>query len=787
MAVRRVSATWWPLLIAVLVGPALLGLVSFGPAGSGSRTAAPDPRGSPHTPAASAAASASNCTQGANVIEVPPSTPSLTNALLDDYNQLGAEGGGTIELGAGTFVLPSMLVFKGYSNVSVEGSGVGQTILSMPSDPVGRFTSNTGALLGRWNYTQDQVVDGSVVDFIRVDGPTPINNFEMCNLTLRGEANNATEDWDGSFLFDSSGGHHHVYENLALTGFYGPSTIPNGIHLESFSNSSRAYGYVLENVTATNNTLPFDYNPWVVGGPNFLNVGPIVNCTIENLTGIGLLAFELAPPIGCLVENVSVSGHLLIDPAIGGTWGNTTFQNLVIDSRNTAAPNAMGISIPNAQGDHGYSNFTDMRWNNCTFYGNVLNGKNMIDVENSSFFGGINETPAIFVHNYVNMTDWGPQYLNLPIQVEGVPLIGQSSNFSGNMFIFPNSTFRHDPFVLHVPQNTWRNDVIEIAGRSPGYLLNAANVSLDRTSVFSNISYVSLGNGSPARLTLVDLAGSQHFVDHGASVSDLYQINDDLPEFAPSTPTDLRALGANSTSVTVTWTNSSGNVTNYTVYAGTNATSLNLSYSAGLNTSLTAGNLTPASEYYFEVVAWNETFPSSPTGSIEFRTHPLPQYAPGTPTGLTIRSVGTSNVGLAWSGSSGNVTNYTLLVGFSPGDWSLRISVGLSLAANVTGLTPNVTYFFEVMGWNTTWASPASAPVNATTLSVASRSSGPGNSPPGFPAPGSIVPASDWALLEDLASIGVVLAVFGGIVGGLAAAGYSRARRRTSAKARRRR
>lgn len=787
MADGRFLSTLLPLLVAVLVGPALIGFVVPGSTLATLSGAGPAPRQSTSAPLTNAVETPSGCAQGTNVIQVPPSTRSLTTALLNDYDQIGAEGGGTIELEAGTFVLPSMLVFKGYSNVSIEGAGVGKTILSMPSDPVGTFKSNTGATLGRWNYTLDRAVDGTVVDFLRVDGPTPINNFEMCDLTLRGEANNASQDWDGSFLFDSSGGHHHVYENLALTGFYGPSTIPNGIHLESFSNTSRAIGYLVDNVTADNNTLPFTYNAWVVGGPNFLNIGSIVNCTVDNLTAIGLLAFEVAPPTGCLIENVHVSGHLLIDPVVGGSWGNTLFQNVTIDSRGTAAPNAMGASVPNPQGNHGYSNFTAMRWNHCSFYGNVLNGKNMIDVENSSFYGGINETPSIFTGNYVNMTEGSPNYINLPIQVDGVPLVGQSSNFSGNTFIFPNSTFRQDPFVLHVPLNSWWNDTIEIAGRSTGYLFRAPGVTLAKGSVFSGLSYLSLGNNSPSFLTLMDLQNSPGFVDLGATVGSLSQILDNLPQYAPTPPTGLRLLARNATAIQLAWNSSEGNVTNYTVYAGPNGSALNLAFSAGLGTNYRICGLQPATAYSFEVVAWNSSFPSAPSDAFQASTEPLPQYAPGVPTGLEVIAIGTTSVGLSWTASTGNVTNYSVLLGLSTSEWSQRISVGLVLDYNVGGLQGNTTYFFAVVAWNVSWSSPSSAPVSATTLPSTSPPTG--TSPPPGPAPGAPPPATTSPSIGLVLSTTdrLILAVI--VAGGLAVvlgvlAGFSirqaRGRRRRS-------
>jgi hypothetical protein len=468
-----------------------------------------------------------NCAQGARTITVKPTTPLLSVVLLTDYNTLGLLGGGTIRLDSGTYTLTSTLVFRSFSDVTIEGSGTGQTFLSMPVNPVGHFRSTTGQELGRWDYARDRAVDGGVADLLRVDGPKPINNFEMCDLTLRANANSAKEDWDGSLLFDSSGGHHHVYENLRLNGFYGPSTIPNGIHLEDFSSHSKAYGYVVDDLEANHNRQPFDHSRSVVGGPNFLNVGGIVGCKIENVRAIGLLAFEQSPPKGCEIDHVHISGHLGIDPLVGGSWGGTLFEHLTVDSRNTAAPNAMALSVANGSA-HGSSTFSDLRWNHDTFYGTVLHAANMVSVVNSRFYGGLNETAANFVHNYDDLTDWSQNRVDLPVQIDGSPTGGHSSKVTFSTFVFPHSTYRLDPFVLRVTTNSWRNDVVEIAGKSPGYLLLAPRVHLARDSVFASLTYQSRGDGSPASLKLVNLPGSPGFRDLGASVKQLHRIRDNL-------------------------------------------------------------------------------------------------------------------------------------------------------------------------------------------------------------------------------------------------------------------
>jgi len=522
----------FPIPMGVAVAVVLVVTVLFvlpGPARSPSHHPAapgpPLPTALPTDPA--------QCSQGAHEISVSPSTPNLSAVLVSDYNELGALGGGTIELGAGTYVLYEELEFAKYSNVSIQGTGIGRTILSMPPNPVGRFTADNGTPLGLWNYTLGTAVNGSVVNFIAVRGAAPINNFEMCALTLRAEANNASEDWDGSLLIDSSGGRHHVYSDIAEAGFFGPSTIPNGIHLQGFANGSSGSDYVVDDLSASNNSLPFEVYPGVRGGANFLNVGAsVVDCVIANVTAIGLFALEVAPPSGCVFENTAIDGHLLIDPLVGGSWGGTVFENVTIDSNSTAAPNAMGASI---YGDSGQSNFTGMRWVDDTFVGTVLFGENLDDVENSTFYGGLNATPAIFRGNTVVWTDTSPNRLLLPIRIDGSTTGGGSSVLTNDAFAFPNGTAQfpgtrelEDPFLLTVPTDVWWNDTLEIGGSTTGAVLSAPYLDLAANSSFSALTYRPLGGSSPATLNLLDLVGSPGFIDLGAEVTDLRLISDNL-------------------------------------------------------------------------------------------------------------------------------------------------------------------------------------------------------------------------------------------------------------------
>lgn len=485
--------------------------------------------GSSNSPAAlgagaSASDNPSKCNQGNHTIELAAQDGNSQPTLLEDYDQLGQLGGGTLKLGRGTFTLDTTLLLQGYSDVSFEGSGIGVTLISMPADPVGSFTALNGTPLGRYDPSINGPVDGTTANLIQVAGPKPIDNFEMCDLSVRGEANNASEDWSGSLIFDSSGGHHHVYSDIAETDLFGPSTEPNGLHIDSPSGRPAAVNYVVNQLSATNNSLPYEKYPGFRTGSNFLNVGGVVNATVENVTGEGQAAFELAPSRGCLIRNWAVRGQITIDPLSGGSWGGTLFDNVTSNSSGTPASYALTTQVSGAASGKA-NHFSSLEWVDDTFVGTVVWAANMIDVADSTIVGGLNETPAVFEGNTVVWT----RHAGLPASVDGSPTGGTSSSVANNTFVFDRGTGGQDPFRLAVSTVEWLNDTIEMSGYTSGYLLSGPGVHLSKASSFSTLTYDSLGGRAPATLTLFDLDGSPGFVDQGASVGGLVRIVNNSP------------------------------------------------------------------------------------------------------------------------------------------------------------------------------------------------------------------------------------------------------------------
>ncbi len=739
--VHTAGAAFVLLLLGIAtVGGIVVAVPGLVPAGSVGSVGSPSP---PAVTTASPLANPANCSQGTNVIRASPPGGDAYSMLLQDYDTLGSEGGGTLYLAAGTYYVDETLMFHNYGNVSIQGAGPSATVLSLPVDPIQDFTGDNGTALGLYNATTGGASNGTTMNFIDVNGP-PIDNFEMCGLALDAEATSAAEDWSGSLLADNSGGSHHVYSDLELTGLYGPQTTPNGIHLESAAApDTTAEGYIVDDLTAGDYVVSFLDAANYTNGPNFLNIGPLLDCTLDHVTGQGQVAFEVAPPTGCLAENWNVTGRLVIDPVTGGSWGGTSFKNVSFDAAGTPEPNAAAISVHD-DGFYG-SNFTGLSWTGATFVGTVLGGGNLVSVASSRFLGGISPIPARFVNSTVVWTDASFITLPLPLLTGGTPTGGASSVVTGDTFDFPNGTRGNDPFQLTVSDNTWKQDTVSIDGSASGYLVCAPNVTLSQTSTFADLRYTPVGSLAPASLGFFDLAGSPGFTDLGAATWGFTHVTDTLPVRTPSPPGAATASNATPTSAELGWTASFGPVTNYTLLLGSSAGALAPVASVGNRTEFTLSGLTPGASYFFALRAWNGSYPSGagPTGDLT-----TPIWAPGSPSGLVVEASATDAVALAWQPASGTVTGYTVTFGTSNATLSSTDSVGNRTQYNVTGLAPSTEYYFEVEAWNSTTSSSPTPVVNATTLAAP---------PPPPTAPGATTrPPSLDGYLEVMVLAGLV-------------------------------
>ncbi|MEJ0086684.1 MAG: fibronectin type III domain-containing protein [Pseudomonadota bacterium] len=171
---------------------------------------------------------------------------------------------------------------------------------------------------------------------------------------------------------------------------------------------------------------------------------------------------------------------------------------------------------------------------------------------------------------------------------------------------------------------------------------------------------------------------------------------------APTVPTGVTASAISPTQINVGWTASTDNVavTGYVIERcqGTGCASFS---QAGTSTTTSFNNtgLTPNTIYRYQIKARDAVPNVSLASAVVAATTPADTQAPSQPTGLTVTSTSTTQVGLSWTASNDNVavTGYEVQrcqgAGCSP---SVAIATPTSTAYNDTGRAPNTVYRYQV-------------------------------------------------------------------------------------------
>ena len=185
----------------------------------------------------------------------------------------------------------------------------------------------------------------------------------------------------------------------------------------------------------------------------------------------------------------------------------------------------------------------------------------------------------------------------------------------------------------------------------------------------------------------------------------------------PGTPGTPSASNVTASSLSLSWTASSGTVTNYQVERATGATSTTFTQvgtptAASFNDSGLAANTT----YRYRVRATNSVGNSAYSAITNVTTSTTTPTVPGTPGTPTASNVTSSSATLSWTASTGTVTNYQ--IERATGATSTTFAqVGTSTTPTFTntGLAANTTYRFRVRATNSAGNSAYSGIVNVTT------------------------------------------------------------------------
>ena len=206
---------------------------------------------------------------------------------------------------------------------------------------------------------------------------------------------------------------------------------------------------------------------------------------------------------------------------------------------------------------------------------------------------------------------------------------------------------------------------------------------------------------------------------YSAATSAVTATTQAAPLPAPSTPGSLSAAAVDHDTIRLTFTASTGTVTQYQYKVATTQAGLGSAVwtDGGTGTTIDVDGLTPSTQYYFQIRALNQTVGSAATSAVTATTQAAPLVAPSVPGSLAAAAIDHDTVRLTFTASTGTVTQYqykvaTSEVGLASVTWN---DGGTGTTITVDGLSPSTQYFFQVRACNQTVYSSASNTANATT------------------------------------------------------------------------
>jgi hypothetical protein len=204
------------------------------------------------------------------------------------------------------------------------------------------------------------------------------------------------------------------------------------------------------------------------------------------------------------------------------------------------------------------------------------------------------------------------------------------------------------------------------------------------------------------------------------------------PTTPPAAPTNLTAVGASSSQVNLSWTDSDTLEQGFKIERCTGAECSNFAEVASVGANVTGysdSGLAASSSYSYRVRAYNVAGDSgySNTASAVTQTPPTP---PNAPTSLSAIAVSSSQINLTWTDNAGNETGFK--VDRCTGAGCTDFTQVTTLGANVTsysdpGLAPSTSYSYRVMAYNAVGASDYSNVASAVTAAAPSVPNAPTN------------------------------------------------------------
>ncbi len=265
-----------------------------------------------------------------------------------------------------------------------------------------------------------------------------------------------------------------------------------------------------------------------------------------------------------------------------------------------------------------------------------------------------------------------------------------------------------------------------------GWVDNASNEIGERIerSVASNGNYALLTNTAPSMTAFTDsnlVDGTQYYyriLSFNIGGSSAFS-NEQSAITTLKSPTSLSATAVSSSQINLMWTDNSSSELGYKIEQSP-ADDLHYAQIATVGPNVTAysaSGLSEGTQYYYRVRAYNAIATSAYCSEKNATTL---FNIPITPSGLTITSVTSSKVFLAWTDNSGDEAGFTIQR--KKGATGTYAQIG-TVGANVTTYTDNdntlldgTQYYYQVCAYNPAGNSPFSNEVNGVTLLAAPTS-----------------------------------------------------------------
>jgi titin len=191
----------------------------------------------------------------------------------------------------------------------------------------------------------------------------------------------------------------------------------------------------------------------------------------------------------------------------------------------------------------------------------------------------------------------------------------------------------------------------------------------------------------------------------------------------PDPPVNLLANAVSSTEIDLSWqpplNNGGSPITGYTIYRSTSASGpFTALINVGITTTFADTGLNPASTYYYQVVAHNKAGPSKPSNTVSATTNGLPPGAPN----LSASPVSTTQINLSWLAPTNigtAITNYNIYQSSDGISFTKIIRpTSTTTSFQVTGLSPNTIYYYQVRAVNSAGEGSQSNTASATTYAI---------------------------------------------------------------------